>query len=309
MTEYIAAGAPVSDDNRVAFQLRTTPEPVRVSAGPGDSQRARITLIGTVTGTDRITLNEVAVKVLTGPNSQHLASSLDGAEASVTRPRWTYTEMEQSTFFFRPTTGSEVVDPGASLTITLDHILVNQAIGSSQVTVTAYWNNGTGTGRTTFEVSKFPQGFFVKDFKPVPAQVNNGENVELRWLASSGATLHLLWEGVQYDVTGRSEFTVTDMRRTTVFYLRASHGSAEQTLGAVVGVPDPDIELNNLVVTGELRTDRMETLTLDRIRIAPPPEVDTAAWTAHPPLEAVSVLARAKASASATALAPDPQEA
>ncbi|WP_330334325.1 hypothetical protein OHS33_34325 [Streptomyces sp. NBC_00536] len=54
--------------------------------------------------------------------------------------------------------------------------------------------------------------------------------MELRWEASPGTTLHLLYEDVQYDVTVRSEFTVRDMRRTTAFYLRTSHGSAERTL-------------------------------------------------------------------------------
>ncbi|GLZ37936.1 hypothetical protein [Actinokineospora sp. NBRC 105648] len=277
MTEFTPAAAPLTDDNRVAFELSTTPVPVRVSPGTGDAEYAKLTFVATVTGSGRVTLNEITVKLPAGANSHQLATSLDGVEATVNRPRWAYTGMEQSTFSFRPSSGSEAVDPGASLTITLDRIPVNRAIGSAQVAVTAHWDNESGTGSTFFEVSKFPQGFYVKDFIPAPAQVNNGGDVELRWQASAGATLHLLWEGVQYDVTGRSEFTVTDMRRTTVFYLRATHGTAEQTLGAVVGVPDPDIEVNNLVVTGDLRTDRMETRTLDRIRITRPPDLDTAA--------------------------------
>ncbi|WP_161357621.1 hypothetical protein [Streptomyces sp. SID3343] len=172
-----------------------------------------------------------------------------------------------------PSTGSEPVPPGASLAMTLDRIPVNQVTGSSQVTVTAYGYDGSTIGRTVFEVAKFPPGFYVKDFAASPPQVGNGEDVELRWQASSGATLRLLYEDQQYDVTGRSEFTVRDMRRTTVFYLRAAHGTAEQTLGTVVGVPDPDLEVNNLV-TSVLRTDRLETLTLDRIRIVAPPAPD-----------------------------------
>lgn len=269
MTEYIPAGAPRAAEDRMAFQLNTTPDPVRVSPGTGDAEYAKIEVVATVIGEGEITLNEVTVKVLAGAHSPHFASSLGGVEASVDRSGWTPSGVQQSTFSFMPSTGGETVNPGASLTMTLDRIPVNQAIGSSQVTVTAYWNNESGTGRTVFEVAKFPPGFYVKEFAASPPQVGNGEDVELRWQASSGASLKLLYEDQQHNVTGRSEFTVKDMRRTTVFYLRAAHGTAEQTLGTVVGVPDPDLEVNNLV-TAVVRTDRLETLTLDRIRIVPP---------------------------------------
>uniref|UniRef100_A0AAU2VA60 Uncharacterized protein n=1 Tax=Streptomyces sp. NBC_00003 TaxID=2903608 RepID=A0AAU2VA60_9ACTN len=277
MTEYIPAGAPRAAESRVAFQLRTAPDPVRVSPGTGDAEYARITVVGTVTGADKITLNEVTVKVLTGADSPHFASSLSGVEASVDRSGWKFTGMQQSTFSFMPDSGGEMVEPGTSLTVALDRIPVNKAIGSSQVTVTAYWNNESGTGRTIFEVGKFPAGFSLRDFTASRAVVNSGEDVELRWQASAGATLHLLHEDVQHEVTGRSEFTVSNMRRTTVFYLRGSHGAAETILGTIVGVADPDFEVNNLVVTGVLHTDRMETRTLDRVRIAPSLPAEAAA--------------------------------
>ncbi|MFD9356105.1 hypothetical protein [Streptomyces sp. NPDC060031] len=270
MTEYIPAGAPRASESRMAFRLATVPEPVRVSPGTGDTEYAKITAVGSVTDGEKITLNEITVKVLAGPDSPHFASSLTGVEPSVDRSGWTYTGVQQSTFSFMPSSGGELVGPGTSLTVTLDRIPVNKATGSSQVTVTAYWNDESGTGKTIFEVGKFPPGFSLRDFTPSRAVVNNGEDVELRWQASGGATLHLLHENVQYDVTGRSEFTVPDMRRTTVFYLRGSHGAAELTLGTIVGVADPDFEVNNMVVTGALRTDRLESHTLDRIRIAAP---------------------------------------
>ncbi|MFE2864986.1 hypothetical protein [Embleya sp. NPDC059259] len=270
MTEYVPAAAPRTAESRVAIQLRTTPDVVVVSSGTGDTEYAKITVLVSVIGQGRITLDEITVKVLAGADSPHFASSLNGVEAAVDRSGWAYTGVQQSTFSFMPSSGGEIVDPGASLAVTLDRIPVNQAIGSSQVTVTAHWNNDAGTAKTVFEVAKFPPGFYLKDFTSAKAEVNNGEDVELRWQASAGATLHLLREDVQYDVTGRAEFTVPDMRRTTVFYLRGSHGSAEQTLGAIVSVTDPDFEVHNLVVTDTLHTDRMETRTRDRVRIAPP---------------------------------------
>ncbi|MFD7016973.1 hypothetical protein [Streptomyces sp. NPDC059928] len=286
MTEYIPAGAPRAAESRMAFRLDTVPETVRVSPGTGDTEHAKITVVGSVTDGEKITLNEITVKVLAGSDSPHFASSLTGVEPSVDRSGWTYTGVQQSTFSFMPSSGGEMVEPGTSLTVTLDRIPVNKATGSSQVTVTAYWNNESGTGKTIFEVAKFPPGFYLKDFLAVPAVVHNGEDVELRWQASVGATLHLLHENVQYDVTGRSEFTVPDMRRTTVFYLRGSHGAAELTLGTIAGVADPDFEVNNLVVTGALRTDRLEAHTLDRIRIAAP-LAESAAAVPEPTAEEV----------------------
>ncbi|MEU7501202.1 hypothetical protein AB0B52_29785 [Streptomyces griseofuscus] len=273
MTAYIPAGAPRATESRMTFQLRTTPEPVRISPGTGDAEYATLTVIGSVVGEGEVTLGEVTVKVLAGADAPHFASSLGGVEAFVDRAGWIYTGVQQSTFSFMPSTGGETVQPGASVPLTLHRIPVNQVTGSSQVTVTAYGNDGSPTGQSVFEVAKFPPGFYVKDFAASPPHVPNGEDVELRWQASSGATLRLLYEDQQYDVTGRSEFTVRDMRRTTVFYLRAAHGTAEQTLGTVVGVPDPDLEVNNLV-TSVVRTDRLETLTLDRIRIVAPPAPD-----------------------------------
>ncbi|WP_406205700.1 hypothetical protein [Streptomyces decoyicus] len=309
MTQYVPAGAPLATDDRVAFQLNTIPELVRVSPSTGDAEYANLSLVATVTGTGPITLNEVTVKVLAGADSPHFASSLDGVEPAVDRSGWTYTGMQQSTFSFTPTTaGGETVDPGASLTIALNRIPVNQAIGSSQVTATAHWNNDSGTSRTIFEVAKFPPGFYVRDFTASPVQVNNGGDVELRWQASAGATLHMLWEGEQHQVTGRSEYTVHDLRHTTVFYLRASHGTAEQTLGTVVGVPDPDIEVNNLILTDTLHTNRMEALTLDRIRIVPAPDLETAGRTQRSPCESDLPHVPATTPASAATSAPSPEE-
>ncbi|MFD9073697.1 hypothetical protein [Streptomyces lasiicapitis] len=290
MTEYIPAGAPRAAESRVAFTLRTNPEVVRVSPGTGDAEYAGVTVVGSVTGEEKITLNKVTVKILKGADSPHFASSLDGVEVSVDRSGWTYVGVQQSTFSFLHSSGGEMVDPGASLTVRLDRIPVNQAIGSSQVTVTAHWNNESGTGRTIFEIGKFPPGFYLRDFTSSHAEVNNGEDVELRWQASADATLHLMYEDAQYDVTGRSEFTVSDMRRTTVFYLRGSHGSAEQTLGTIVGVSDPDIEVNNLVVTGAVRADRLESRTLERIRIVPPSTEAAAAQPGQLPPETVAQL-------------------
>ncbi|MFF2127097.1 hypothetical protein ACFVW1_17150 [Streptomyces olivochromogenes] len=267
MTEYVPAGAPRTAESGVAFQLNTDPAPVRVSPSTGDTEYARITVVATVTGQDSLTLNEITVKVLAGADSPHFASSLSGVRPLVDRRGWEYTGVQQSVFSFMPDLGAETVGPGASLAVTLDRIPVNQAIGSSQVTATAFWNNSSDTARTIFEVAKFPPAFYLKDFTASKPVVNNGDDVELRWQASEGATLHLLHEGVLYEVTGRSEFTVTDMRRTAVFYLRGSDGAAEQTLGTIVGVADPDLEVNNLVVTDEVRTVRLETRTLDRIRI------------------------------------------
>ncbi|MFD9389891.1 hypothetical protein ACFWBB_03835 [Streptomyces sp. NPDC060000] len=297
MTEYVPAGAPLAADDRVAFQLHTIPEPVRVSPSTGDAEYARITLLATVTGTDQITLSEVTVKVLSGTDSPHLASSLSGVEPFIDRSGWTYTGMQQSTFSFMPSTGGETVDPGTSLSITLDRIPVNRAIGSSQVTATAHWNDDSGSSRTIFEVAKFPPGFYVRDFTASPVQVNNGGDVELRWHASADATLHLMWEGEQHDVTGRSEFTVHALRHTTVFYLRASHGTAEQTLGTVVSVPDPDLEVNNLILTDTLYTNRMETMTLDRIQIVPPSDLEIADQTEQRPSASAHPLAPAAAPA------------
>lgn len=69
MTEYVPAGAPRAAESRMAFRLDTVPTPVRVSPGTGDTEYAKITAVGSVTDGEKITLNEITVKVLAGSDS------------------------------------------------------------------------------------------------------------------------------------------------------------------------------------------------------------------------------------------------
>lgn len=48
MTAYIPAGAPRATEDRMTFQLRTTPEPVRISPSTGDAEYATLTVVGSV---------------------------------------------------------------------------------------------------------------------------------------------------------------------------------------------------------------------------------------------------------------------
>jgi hypothetical protein len=234
---------PRSAGRRISFALLTDPDPVRVSPTSGDPEYANLHFVGTVGGDRAVECQRITVTVPAGQLALHLAAGLDGVEAQVDLDDWTPAPVgANDTFTLRPLSGGALLTPEAGISILLDRVRVNPVVGSAGVTVTAYWRE-PGTTEWT--------------------------QATLRWAASTGATLKLLHEGVQHDVTGRAEFTFR-LRRSAIFYLRGSRGSAERTLSVLVSVTDPDIDVNNLTVIGSVHTNRLESHLLGRIRIQPP---------------------------------------
>jgi hypothetical protein len=265
--------APRSAQRRISFALVTTPDPVRVSPTSGDPEYANLHFVGVVGGDRPVECQRITVRVPAGQLAPHLAVSLDGVEAQVNLDDWTSTRVND-TVTLRPLSGSALLTPDTGVWVRLDRVRINPVIGSATLTVIAYWRETDTThweqAKTELEVGKFPADFYLRNLTASPAEIGNGEDVTLQWEASTGTTLKLLHESVQYDVTGRAEFTLP-LRRSAGFYLRGSRGSAEHTLYVLVSVTDPDIDVNNLTVTGPVHTNRLESYLAERVRIQPLP--------------------------------------
>lgn len=263
-----------SVERRISFTLATDPDPVRVSPSAGDPEYASLNFVGLVDADRPVECRRVTVRVPAGQLGPDLAAGLDGVEVQVDLRDWTSTAAgPDDTFTLRPLADRAILAPGTGIPIRLDRVKINPVVGGARLTVIAFWREIGDTdwaqAKTELEVGKFPADFYLRNLVAHPAEITNGEQVTLRWEASTGTTLKLLHENVQYDVTGRAEFTFT-LHRSAVFYLRGSRGAAEHTLSALASVTDPDIDVNNLAVTGEIRTNRLESHLLERIRVQPP---------------------------------------
>jgi hypothetical protein len=231
--------------------------------------------------TDPIETNEISVCVPIGPEAWQLALDLTGLQPLINLTGWTATpDPTNERILFKPNTGHATLTPEQGITVQLNKLRINRQVGTAPVVIALKWRTpGTTTWRTeeqTLSIGKFPAGFYLRELKPDSHYIENGDSVTLTWERSTigSETYHLLYENTEIDVTKYSNFTVHDVRRNTMFYLRGriqqGTGTAERTINTYITVNRPDLEVRDLTVRGRVIGD----LNADKVygQIFPKPE-------------------------------------
>ncbi|WP_406277690.1 hypothetical protein [Embleya sp. NBC_00896] len=245
----------------LVYELSTEPDPVRVSPAEGAVERADLVIVGSRHSDSGIEARKLTVYIPTGTASAELALDLTGIAAQTSLPGWTpAADPTNQRIVFAPPSGTATIEPGQGVTIQLGGIRINRVVGSAPVVLELeYRAVGTSAWRTdttTLGVGKFPAGFYLRNLRVDPLVVENGGTATLEWEASQGATYKLLYGTAEIDVTNRRDYPVTNIRQSTMFYLRAiaqaGNDHVERTLNVSVTVNKPDMVVRNLTIEGQL---------------------------------------------------------
>ncbi|WP_331767823.1 hypothetical protein [Embleya sp. NBC_00896] len=254
-SQSLAAGTVLS------YELTTEPDPIRASPATGTVELANLVVVGSRQAADAIEARKLTVYLPTGTASAELALDLTGIAARTSLPGWTATsDPTGQRIVFAPPSGTATIQPGQGVTIQLDGIRINRQVGSAPVVLELEYRAGSTAWRTdtvTLGVGKFPPGFHLRNLVVTPLVVDNGGEATLTWEASEGATYKLLYDTAEIDVTNRRSYPLTDIRRTTIYYLRgiaqSGNNTVERTLNTMISVNRPDLEVGNLTVNGTMK--------------------------------------------------------
>lgn len=260
------AGRTGTENEPLAFDLSTNPDPLRISPSTGAPATGDLIVVATLAAETPVECRSFTVGVPVGPDEGDLCADLSGVTARISLEGWQGSvDAAAGTVTFAPEPGTPAqteVDADTGLTFQVMGLPVNQRIGISQVNIGTSWRPLGTTGwqeqTTRLETGKFPLGFHLRSFTAEPLSVPHGESVTLRWDASAATHLSLLYDGSVHPVTGQTSVTVPDMAQTTSFQLRAvaqdGAGSVERTLSLMVHVPDPELTVGQVIVRGTLQT-------------------------------------------------------
>ncbi|GHC60050.1 hypothetical protein [Streptomyces cinnamoneus] len=151
---------------------------------------------------------------------------------------------------------SATVTPGGQLELTLAHIEVNGAVGTSRLTVEERIEGSGESGEEEWPLAKVPAGFTTGDFRPHRILVRSGTPAELTWRGDPrpGAVYTMLHDGEPRDVTNVRYWQSPPLHRDTAFALvvEVTEGgnTAEYAMTTVVTVARPDLVVNDLTVHG-----------------------------------------------------------
>ncbi|MEU5239420.1 hypothetical protein ACH4UR_31230 [Streptomyces lydicus] len=258
-------GQIASFDGQLDWNLTTVPDPVQISPANGTVETADLILIGSRSQRGEIDTNQISVDIPTGTDSAQLALDLTGIQHQISLDGWSgEVDTANQRVIFRANSGHATIGADQSITIQLNKVRINRSVGTSALTANTTWrpagdnNYRPNPDSQILPVGKFPPGFYLRDLKASASYIDNGDNVTFTWERSTqgNETYHLLYEGVEINVTAYSEFTASNVTRNTMFYLRGrvqqGTETAERTLNAYITVNRPDLEVSNLKVHGEI---------------------------------------------------------
>ncbi|MEU6554292.1 hypothetical protein ABZ915_29065 [Streptomyces sp. NPDC046915] len=251
-------------DGQLDYSLTTVPDPLTVSPASGNVELADLIIVGSRIHPSPIETNEIAVYAPIGTEAWQLVLDYTGLQTSINLTGWSATvDAAGERILFKPDTGHATLTPEQGITVQLDKLRINRQVGTAPIVMALKWRTpGSSAWRTeeqTLGVGKFPAGFHLRNLKATPNYIDNGDSVTLTWERSDagGAEYTLLYEDKAIAVPNYTTFTVHNVTRSTVFYVRGriqqGTGTAERTLNTYVTVNKPDLEVKNLEVSGATR--------------------------------------------------------
>ena len=262
VTQTTAAPPQTATDfgSQLQYSLTTVPDPLTVSPASGTVEPGDLIIVGSRIAPEPIETNEIAVHVPIGTEAWQLVLDYTGMKPEINLTGWTATpDPANERILFKPTSGHATLTPEQGISVQLNELRLNRQVGTAPVIIVVNWRTpGSTSWRTeeqTFSIGKFPAGFYLRDLKANDAYIENGDSVTLTWERSEGPTYHLLYENTEIKVDKYSTYTVQDIRRNTMFYLRSriqqGTGHAERTISTYITVNKPDLEVGHLTIHGD----------------------------------------------------------
>ncbi|MFD1538815.1 hypothetical protein [Nonomuraea guangzhouensis] len=240
----------------LAYAVTTDPDPLQVSPASGNPSYGGLTIVVSNNTSQAIYCRQIQFTLPIGTLAQDLTNVTTGILTAATPSgNWQLTQTSDGVFTALPTAPQyeEITTDG--LVFQIYNIVVNQQVGTFTLTVQetsslddSNWQIQTGT----FDLAKFPYGFFFGDLAPSAPLVQYHESVDLTWTGSDGPIYTMFAGGHAYDVTDTRTWTSCRLTGDTTFLLQASLQQQGETVTAyqstTVIVADPSLTATDLTV-------------------------------------------------------------
>ncbi|WP_030024976.1 hypothetical protein, partial [Streptomyces monomycini] len=253
-------------DSLLSYAVEPNPDPLTVSTAK-DPVIGRLDITVGSADSSPVYCKKITVRIPIGPGASALtenraqltSATVNSADRWVAREG--FADDTWQVFEFVPERPVQVT--GRAVTLAISQIEVNQAVGEADIKIieeTSPTNGSFTPLATDAPVMKFPAEFLFRNFHPTKILVANGEKASLKWDGSADAKYTMFWGRNTRDVSDVREWTTPEpLTAPTGFMLQATVTDGGQTLThaltTVVMVEGPDLEVRNLVVTGDLKAE------------------------------------------------------
>jgi hypothetical protein len=250
--------APTTSNTLLSYAVTTLPDPLQQSPEQGNTVYGALTFVVSNTGTEAVSLAQVQFDLPIGILAQDITSDPDAIlYGSSPIGQWNISQTSSGVFTAIPASGQPVTVTTSGIVFQLFNIPINQQPGPFQLPVkeTASSASQPLQIRTaTFDLAKFPYGFYFSNFTSHVPLVQDGNPVTLSWDGSDQATYMMYWGAQQpQDVTQVRTWTSPNLTTDTTFLLRAQVVSQGETvtrdLSVTVIVANPELQATTLQVS------------------------------------------------------------
>jgi len=243
----------------LTYGISTEPSPLQTSISNTQHTYGEIQIAVSNNSDVAIWCRSITLTVETGSIAQSLfePGNADHITCSASpSPDWDLKQPAAGTFVAQPSKPKFEKITTDGIFLDISQIIVNTQVGNCQLTITEVSSlDGVNfnTSSTSFQISKFPAGFFVRNFTTSSPQVPNGTKAILKWEGSQNAKYVILYNSEQpVDVTKTRALQTPALTSDTTFILKASVSESGQTvetyLNLTVLVLHPNLAATSLQV-------------------------------------------------------------
>jgi hypothetical protein len=252
---------PTTSNTLLDYALNTEPDPLQASPTTGNTVYGSLTFVVSNGGGETVEVTQIQFVLDIGTLAQDLTNDANAVLATANPSSdWSFSMTSSGVFTAVPATGDSVTVTTNGIVFQLFNIPVNQQVGTTTVVVKETASSSGSSPETsevrsaTFDVAKFPYGFYFDNLSPSAPQVQDGSTVTLTWEGSDQATYTMFWDDQSADVTDVRRWTSPPLTHTTSFQLQATAISNGETVNVdqttTVTVADPEIDATSLQVSG-----------------------------------------------------------
>jgi filamentous hemagglutinin family protein len=249
---------PTTSNTLLSYSLNTMPDPLQASPAEGNTVYGTLSFVVSNGSSDAIVVTQLQFTLPVGTLAQQLTNDASAVlYASSPSGQWIISMTTTGVFTALPQSGQPITVTTDGIVFQFFNIPVNQQVGTVAIGVNETASNSTVSSQVrsaSFNVAKFPYGFFFGNFTAQVPLVQDGQTVTLNWQGSDQATYTMYWGSQSSDVSEVRTWTSPALTSDTSFLLRASVVSQGETvtrdLSTTVIVANPELQATSLVVSG-----------------------------------------------------------
>jgi hypothetical protein len=270
----------VSSSPTLTYALSTTPDPLQVSLEQTEDSKADLQIVVTNQTAGPVKIEKIALAIEVGAGPADLTIDTSALKVQ-TQPSnvWGVKPPKEpaagrNVYKLGPIgTGTGELASGDSIVVVFNEVPVNQSLGTTKIELTEECKPSAGEGLVSWELSKFPFGFFFQNLtvrdpesKALVSQVGLGNPIELTWEGSvedvdAYTVLYSTASGEEKaSVSEVGKWELKNVRQDTQFVVKVSVGEATHSLSASVAVAQPDLQVSSLKLGGQDLAEELATM-------------------------------------------------